>query len=67
MPTATVTVVPVPGNGPEDIVVDSAGHLWTGLEDGRIVRIATDGGGPKSSPTRADDRSDCTSHAMAES
>lgn len=47
MPTATVTVVPVPGNGPEDIVVDSAGHLWTGLEDGRIVRIATDGGGTK--------------------
>jgi sugar lactone lactonase YvrE len=46
MPTASVTVVPVPGNGPEDIVVDSAGQLWTGLEDGRIVRIPTNGGTP---------------------
>ncbi len=65
MPTATVTVVPLPGNGPEDVVVDAAGHLWTGLEDGRIVRIATDGGDPQSSPTRADDRSVCTSLATA--
>lgn len=47
MPTPSVTVVPVPGNGPEDVVVDPAGHLWTGLEDGRIVRISTDGGEPK--------------------
>ena len=46
MPTASVTVVPVPGNGPEDVVVDSAGQLWTGLEDGRIVRLRTDGGEP---------------------
>ena len=46
MPTASVTVLPVPGNGPEDVVVDSAGQLWTGLEDGRIVRLRTDGGAP---------------------
>jgi sugar lactone lactonase YvrE len=43
---ASVTVVPLPGNGPEDVVVDTAGHVWTGLEDGRIVRIPTDGGEP---------------------
>ena len=42
MPTPSVTVVPLPGNGPEDVVVDAAGHLWTGLEDGRIVRITPD-------------------------
>jgi sugar lactone lactonase YvrE len=43
---ASVTVVPLPGNGPEDVVVDTAGQLWTGLEDGRILRIAPDGGEP---------------------
>jgi sugar lactone lactonase YvrE len=46
MPRASVTVVPVPGNGPEDVVVDPSGQLWTGLEDGRIVRLAADGGQP---------------------
>jgi sugar lactone lactonase YvrE len=46
MPTPSITVVPLPRNGPEDVVVDKAGHLWTGLEDGRIVRIPTDGGEP---------------------
>src|SRR6201997_122771 len=43
---ASVTVVPLPGNGPEDVVVDAAGQLWTGLEDGRILRIAPEGGEP---------------------
>jgi sugar lactone lactonase YvrE len=43
-PARPVTVVPVPGEGPEDIVVDADGHLWMGLLDGRIVRIAPDGG-----------------------
>jgi len=46
MPRASVTVVSVPGNGPEDIVVDPRGQLWTGLEDGRIVRIPPDGSQP---------------------
>src|ERR1700759_1679670 len=46
MPEASVTVVPVPGNGPEDVVVDSAGQLCTGLEDGRIGRLPADGGQP---------------------
>ena len=35
---AELTVVPVPGHAPEDIVVDADGALWTGLEDGRIVK-----------------------------
>jgi sugar lactone lactonase YvrE len=43
---ASVTVVALPGNGPEDVVVDAAGQLWTGLEDGRILRIAPEGGEP---------------------
>jgi len=38
--------VPVGGDGPEDIVVDANGNLWTGLLDGRIVRLAPDGGDP---------------------
>jgi sugar lactone lactonase YvrE len=44
LPSADITVVSVPGDGPEDIVVDAEGHLWTGLIDGRIVRMSADGG-----------------------
>lgn len=40
---AELTVVPMPGDGPEDVVVDADGALWTGLVDGRIVRIGADG------------------------
>ena len=40
---ADLTVVPVPGNAPEDVVVDTAGNIWTGVDDGRIVRISSDG------------------------
>lgn len=36
--------MPLPGDGPEDVVVDADGRLWTGLVDGRIVRFAPDGG-----------------------
>jgi sugar lactone lactonase YvrE len=46
LPAKPVTVVPVGGDGPEDIVVDANGNLWTGLLDGRIVRLAPDGGDP---------------------
>lgn len=42
-PPAELTVVPMPGDGPEDVVVDAAGDLWTGLVDGRIVRVHPDG------------------------
>jgi sugar lactone lactonase YvrE len=40
---AELTVVPMPGDAPEDIVVDADGALWTGLVDGRIVRISPNG------------------------
>ncbi|WP_308170508.1 SMP-30/gluconolactonase/LRE family protein [[Mycobacterium] fortunisiensis] len=40
---AALSVVPMPGDGPEDVVADAAGHLWTGLVDGRIVRVSPDG------------------------
>ncbi len=40
---AEVTVVAVPGDAPEDVVVDGDGMIWTGLADGRIVRIDPDG------------------------
>lgn len=36
------TVVPV-GDGPEDVLVDRAGRVLTGLADGRIVRVAGPG------------------------
>lgn len=42
-PPAELTVVPMPGDAPEDVVVDAEGALWTGLVDGRIVRIGPDG------------------------
>ena len=41
---ADLTIVPVPGDQPEDIVVDADGALWTGLVDGRVVRIDPDDG-----------------------
>lgn len=40
---AELTIVPMPGDGPEDVVVDAYGNLWTGLVDGRIVRTRADG------------------------
>jgi sugar lactone lactonase YvrE len=42
-PPADLTVVGVPGNAPEDVVVDADGNIWTGVDDGRIVRVAPDG------------------------
>lgn len=42
-PPADLTVVPVPGHAPEDVVVDADGKIWTGVDDGRIVRITPDG------------------------
>jgi len=37
-------VVDVPGYGTEDVLVDDAGRVLTGTEDGRIFRISADGG-----------------------
>lgn len=38
-----VTVIPVNGSGPEDVVVDAKGQVYTGLSDGRIIRVSEDG------------------------
>jgi len=35
--------IELPGAGPEDVVVDAGGVLYTGIEDGRILRVARDG------------------------
>jgi sugar lactone lactonase YvrE len=44
VPSADITIVPVPGDAPEDVVADAHGAIWTGLEDGRIVRISPESG-----------------------
>ncbi|MFP5309690.1 MAG: SMP-30/gluconolactonase/LRE family protein [Actinomycetes bacterium] len=41
-----VELWPTPGAGPEDVVVDHAGGVVTGLEDGRVVRFDPEGSGP---------------------
>ncbi|WP_343709497.1 SMP-30/gluconolactonase/LRE family protein [Mycobacterium sp.] len=41
--TAALHVIDVPGTAPEDVVADADGNIWTGVEDGRIVRISPDG------------------------
>jgi sugar lactone lactonase YvrE len=38
-----LSLLPLPGVGPEDVVVDGLGRVLTGLEDGRILRVAADG------------------------
>ncbi|MDT8912178.1 SMP-30/gluconolactonase/LRE family protein [Amycolatopsis sp. PS_44_ISF1] len=38
-----VTVVPVNGYAPEDVVVDGRGRVYTGVDDGRILRLSPDG------------------------
>lgn len=38
----SVTVVPMPGEGPEDTLLDAEGNIFTGLLDGRILRISAD-------------------------
>lgn len=39
-----VELVAVPGHGPEDVVLDDGGGLYTGVEDGRILRVDLEGG-----------------------
>ncbi|WP_328323321.1 SMP-30/gluconolactonase/LRE family protein [Kribbella sp. NBC_00382] len=38
-----VRAVPVPGEGPEDALIDAEGNVLTGLVDGRILRVSADG------------------------
>lgn len=45
MPTKNaLTVIPLPGVGAEDVVVDADGDVWTGTEDGSVFRVRADGG-----------------------
>jgi sugar lactone lactonase YvrE len=39
-----LTVIPVPGHGAEDVVVDADGWVFTGTEDGAVYRVRPDGG-----------------------
>ncbi|MGI9604764.1 MAG: SMP-30/gluconolactonase/LRE family protein, partial [Acidimicrobiales bacterium] len=32
-------LIEIPGSGPEDVVVDGAGNLFTGTDNGTILRI----------------------------
>jgi sugar lactone lactonase YvrE len=41
-PLPPLTIVPVNGRGAEDVLVDK-GHVFTGLDDGRILRLTPDG------------------------
>lgn len=43
------TGTPTAGNGfaPEDVALDAEGRIYTGLDDGRIIRLATDGTNPE--------------------
>jgi sugar lactone lactonase YvrE len=41
--TAALHVIELPGNAPEDVVADADGYIWTGVDDGRIIRISPDG------------------------
>ncbi|AEF41111.1 SMP-30/gluconolactonase/LRE family protein [Hoyosella subflava] len=45
MDFSQVRVIPVPGQGPEDILIDDRERIYTGLLDGRIVRIDEHAGG----------------------
>jgi sugar lactone lactonase YvrE len=42
-PFPPLSLLPLPGAGPEDVVVDAEGRLLTGVEDGRILRVSLDG------------------------
>lgn len=37
--TGPLEIIPVPGKAPEDVVIDADGAVWTGLDDGRILRV----------------------------
>lgn len=39
-----LTVIPVPGRGAEDVVVDTRGNVLTGVEDGSVFSVRPDGG-----------------------
>jgi sugar lactone lactonase YvrE len=42
-PLPALRRIEVPGTGPEDVVVDADGQVFTGVADGRILRVSADG------------------------
>ena len=40
---AAIERIPVKGIGPEDIAIDADGRIYTGLQDGRIMRVSAGG------------------------
>lgn len=38
-----VEVIPIPGSGPEDVVVGSGGEIYTGTREGHVLRVSPDG------------------------
>ena len=38
-----LTVIPVPGHGAEDVLVDDQGWVYTGTEDGSVFKVRPDG------------------------
>jgi sugar lactone lactonase YvrE len=43
VPLPGLRLLDVIGHGPEDVVVDAGGSILTGVDDGRILRLAPDG------------------------
>jgi sugar lactone lactonase YvrE len=43
MTTRTLTVIPVPGPGAEDVLIGEDGTVYTGTEDGSILAVRPDG------------------------
>lgn len=43
-PYPVLEIVPLPGSGSEDVLIDPDGRVLTGLDDGRILRLTPDGG-----------------------
>lgn len=37
--TGPLEIIDVPGHAPEDVVIDADGAIWTGTDDGAIIRI----------------------------
>ncbi len=50
---ATARLIPTPFTGPEDVVVDETGTIYTGTEDGSILRVTTGARSPLSPGSEA--------------
>ena len=52
-PLPAYALIPLPGEGPEDVVVGPDGVIYTGLIDGRVLAVAPEDGRRARSPTPA--------------